>query len=303
MASIDTLADDILQLGKGTINIDEDALAKFGVDVALKLQRATEERNRPRPPKTLYMSEIGTPCLKQLWYKVHKPELAEPMQGNTLLKFLYGDLIEETVLCLAKASGHKVEMEQYPVQIKQGGWKINGRIDAVIDGVLVDVKSCSPFGFKKFKEGLNDDNDSFGYRMQLESYQHAGQTTPTLLSLTYATPMGFVAVDKQNGSVHYSKHEKRLMVSTRIRSIVEAVDSPTNTKYLRYDAVADGKSGNLKLPTVCSYCAFKQPCWKAAANGGKGLRGFSYASGPVFLVHVVKQPNVPEFVLKNTEGE
>lgn len=298
MPTINTLAHDILQLGKGSINISEDSLAKFGVDVALKLQRATEERTRPRPPKTLYMSEMGTPCAKQLWYKVHKPELAEPMQGNTLLKFLYGDLIEETVLCLAKAAGHTVEMEQRQMSLMFDDWKVNGRIDAVIDGVLVDVKSCSPFGFKKFKEGLNDKNDSFGYRTQIESYDIALEMGA---GKQVVKQMGFLAVDKQNGSVHFSEHVKTEDVIPKLHSLVRLVEHPKLVPVVNATMapIPEGKSGNMKLCTVCSYCAFKEHCWKGA-NGGEGLRAYAYSTGPVFLTDVVKEPNVPRIALKNT---
>lgn len=52
--------------------------------------------------------------------------------------------------------------------------------------------------------------------------------------------------------------------------------------------VPDGKSGNRKLDVNCSYCPVKRKCWP-------NLRGFAYSYGPVYLTHVAREPNVPEF--------
>jgi hypothetical protein len=213
------------------------------------------------------------------------PASAEPILPHTLFKFIYGDLIEEATLMLAEAAGHKVERRQEPVQMHSGEWEVRGKIDAVIDDVLVDVKSCSPFGYKKFAEGLTDDNDSFGYRLQLSAYNLA---LPLKMDVT---DQGFLAVDKQNGHIGYFPQEY-VPVETRVETLVFALEHdrpPTR----RFKLIPDGKSGNEKLCTECSYCPYKFECWKDA-NSGHGLRGFSYSTGPVFLGTVVRTPNVPE---------
>jgi len=46
-------------------------------------------------------------------------------------------------------------------------------------------------------------------------------------------------------------------------------------------------SPNMKLPMMCSYCDFKKTCWP-------NLRSFAYSGGPVHLVDVVNEPDVPE---------
>ena len=80
-------------------------------------------------------------------------------------------MIEELVLSLAKASGHKVEGEQSKLNVHG----VKGHRDAVIDGMTVDVKSCSSYAYKKFKEGKLKDDDPFGYISQLSSYVYAGK--------------------------------------------------------------------------------------------------------------------------------
>ncbi len=51
--------------------------------------------------------------------------------------------------------------------------------------------------------------------------------------------------------------------------------------------VPDGKSGNMKLGTKCSYCKYKNECHP-------DLRTFLYSGGPRFLTEVVNEPKVLE---------
>jgi hypothetical protein len=290
--TIDTLAKDIeglfgeAQLGNSH-TFEEDVLAKFGSSIALHMSDALKARSWKRPPNTLRMSEIGKPCHRQIWYSVHTPELAEKMLSHTLFKFVYGNIIEEATLLLAEAAGHKVEDRQRRVGMVIDGVSIIGHLDARIDGVLVDVKSCSSYSYKKFQEGLNDSNDSFGYRYQLESYRLN----------TGDKESGFLAVDKQNGHVGYfpqtppTKGEFGTKVINLVRDIKSHVPPMR-----RFPLVPHDKSGNMKLGIECSYCPFKRECWKDA-NGGYGLRLFAYSYGPVFLGTVTREPKVPEIDL------
>ncbi len=289
---IETLVKDIDKLftqthkGKGTV-LDEGVMAKFGAGMALNLQRTlTARREAGRKPNTIYMSEIGQPCVRKTWYQYHTPEKAESLQGHSQFKFLYGDLIEETALTLAQAAGHKVERRQERVEYIVNGYTVAGRIDAVIDGVLVDVKSASPYAYKKFEEGLTDANDSFGYREQLSGY--SGAYSPAF------TQQGFFAIDKQNGHMGYfpsawtPTHAKAYILTTELNKSKE----PKR----HYKLVPEGKSGNMKLGMECSYCPFKQHCWRDA-NHGEGLKAYAYSYGPVFLGVEVNKPRVPEIPL------
>ena len=138
------------------------------------------------------MSSIGTPCKRKLWYKVNKPEIGERLDAKMLLKFFYGDMIEELILSMVKASGHTVDGMQDRVNVHG----IRGHRDAVIDGMTIDVKSCSPFAFKKFRDGELRDNDPFGYISQLSSYVYAAKDDPLV---TDKTRGAFLAIDKVNG--------------------------------------------------------------------------------------------------------
>jgi hypothetical protein len=40
-------------------------------------------------------------------------------------------------------------------------------MDCIIDGEVVDVKTASGYGFRKFKDGTLPEEDTFGYMAQL----------------------------------------------------------------------------------------------------------------------------------------
>lgn len=229
---------------------------------------------------TLRMSNLGKPD-RQLWYEFHDDGTKEVLEPHTLLKFLIGDIYEATLLFLAKCAGHDVSQEQAEVEIDG----IKGHIDAVIDGHVVDVKSASTYAFKKFKYGTLAEDDPFGYIDQIGGYS-------TALNL----PGAFLAGDKQNGHITLLKvpqeETEGLRVRDRIEHLKEVVVSEEEPDRC-YEPVADGLSGNLALDIGCSYCPHKFRCW-ADANNGVGVRTFLYSGGPKHLVHVEREPKVPE---------
>jgi len=163
-------------------------------------------------------------------------------------------------------------------------------MDCKIDGVLTDVKSASPYGFKKFKDGSLINDDPFGYIDQIKGYAHSENTTD----------VGWLVMDKTNGHLTYLKYDMAdesqwywsklnfFSITERIKNIKRVVKSespPTRC----YGHIPDGKSGNMKLPVGCSYCAYKRECWKDA-----GLRTFIYSTGPRYLTYVAREPDVLE---------
>jgi hypothetical protein len=211
----------------------------------------------------------------------------EKLSGKTLLKFAYGDLIEALVIALSEAAGHEISRFQEEVNVDG----IKGHIDFVLDGVLVDVKSCSSYSFNKFKDGglLEAGNDAFGYVAQLSGYAHA-------LEL----PAAWIAINKVDGEVCILELPKERIdqydVKTRISTVREAISNTTPPARC-YEDEDDGKSGNRKLGIGCSYCAYKSSCW-GDANGGQGLRIFLYSTGPRFLTNVSVEPKVFEITKK-----
>ena len=273
----------------GSVELPEEQVASFGAQIGAALVKMLKKRRSvKRTEKKLYMSELGKPCIRQLWYDYNQPEKGEPLQPHTLVKFLIGDITEAVMLLLAKVAGHTVEDEQARLEIEgPDGWKITGRKDAKIDGALVDVKSASKYSFEKFKEGLSDENDAFGYRTQLDSYAYAEDFTGDA---------GFFVMNKETGKMFFAHHD----ISTAdmkdhialIASHMEEDEPPPR----HYDDFPEGKSGNRKLGVNCSYCPHKAVCWP-------GLRAFAYARGPVFLTEVKKLPDVPEIFLDTKDSK
>jgi hypothetical protein len=273
------LVEDIYRVVVEGCEVTEEAAKEFGSTLGNLIADRLRETKRGKREFTLRMSNIGKGA-RQLWYdKRYGKE--EELPGPTLIKFMFGDIIEQLVLFLAEHAGHKVTSRQAEVSV--GG--VKGHIDADIDNVTVDVKSASSYAFKKFADGTLVDNDAFGYIEQIAGYSKARDTDGA-----------FLAVDKVSGHLAYLPFTKEELgvfdVEGRIEYIKKAIEQPTEPDRC-YPDEKMGEAGNRKLGVNCSYCSHKARCW-ADANGGVGLRTFLYSSGPVFLTKVVSEPKVYE---------
>ncbi len=287
--TLDTLVEDIYALMKQknvAKGVDVNAeIDKFGESMKdlMKKEFLPSQRGYDGGRK-LRLSAIGKPDLQQ-WYSVNN-YTGEKLQPQTLIKFMYGHMIEEFLLMLVRLTGHEVTDEQKQVSV--GG--VKGHMDCKIDGTVVDVKSTTSFGMKKFKDGTLAMSDDFGYVDQIKAYAHAEGDRK----------WAWLAMDKQNGTLavleydlddtshpmykYYSADiEERV---ARVKKSVGQEDRPSPCSY----PVPDGKSGNLKLSTMCSYCQYKEHCYT-------NLRAFAYSTGPKFLTQVSNLPKVPEINL------
>jgi hypothetical protein len=280
MKKIDTLVEDIESVIYGLGGWNGTIGSILGNNIATS---ANKRFSKPQEPRGyLSLSSIGTPCKRKLWYKVNKPGTGEPLSANLLLRFFYGDMIEELILSMVTASGHSMEGSQDRLTVHG----IRGHRDCVIDGMTVDVKSCSPFAFKKFKDGSLRDNDAFGYISQLSSYVYAGKDDPLVTNKTHGA---FLAVDKVSGEICLDVHDFTEDLKTKEQEMLAAKDLvagdlPTD----RIQPVPASKaSPNTKLDKSCQFCEYKKICWP-------NLRMFKYSYGIEYLVHVEKEPKVDE---------
>jgi len=280
MKKIDTLVEDIESVIYGLGGWNGTIGSILGSNIAMS---ANKRFSKPQEPRGyLSLSSIGTPCKRKLWYKVNKPGTGEPLSANLLLRFFYGDMIEELILSMVTASGHSMKGSQDRLTVHG----IRGHRDCVIDGMTVDVKSCSPFAFKKFKDGSLRDNDAFGYISQLSSYVYAGKDDPLVTDKTHGA---FLAVDKVSGEICLDVHDFTEDLKTKEQEILAAKDLvagdlPTD----RIQPVPASKaSPNTKLDKSCQFCEYKKICWP-------NLRMFKYSYGIEYLVHVEKEPKVDE---------
>lgn len=275
MPSIESLVADInhvLQTGEG---YTEEIAQWVAEDVRKSLLRQMKKRE---DKGSLRLSGLGTKCERKLWYTVNKSTHREKLTASTLNKFIFGDLTESHIIGLCMAAGHKVEGMQDQLNVEG----VLGHRDCVIDGMLIDVKSASSFSFRKFKEGKLREEDPFGYISQLSSYLYGSQDDPLV---TEKNKAGFLAFDKQFGHIALDIYDLSPEVRTKkaevenCKSVVKMGKPPAR----EYEPEPDGKSGNTKLCTQCSYCDFKKICWP-------DMRTFIYKGGPRYLINVAREP-------------
>lgn len=274
---INTLVEDIYNLFDGH-ECNEENVQEFGQAVANVVANRLKHSGESGRP-TLRFSNIGRPCDRQLWFDT-RGYTTEPLLPHTKLKFLFGDIIEEMLLFLATEAGHKVTDQQKEVEIEG----IKGHMDCKIDGITMDVKSASPRAFDKFAKGYLAEQDSFGYIGQISAYMQAEGEDEG----------GFLVMDKQNGHICTHFPDEYIDAEDRINHLKAITADGTEPPVRCFDPVPDGKSGNMKLATECSYCGHKFRCWEDV-NNGQGLRTFIYSNGPRYLTQVERIPNVPEF--------
>jgi len=280
---LDTVVEDIYSaiedLGKGKpIKVSEEDLDKFGDFMKEALKDWLTPRANRKP--SLRMSNIGKPE-RQLWFEMKASKKDVSIPAPTMIKFLYGHILERVVLFLTELSGHEVTDEQKKVKVEG----VVGHMDCKIDGEVVDIKSASNFAFKKFSEGTLPENDVFGYLAQLAGYEHNEGTDEG----------AFLAINKENGELALYKPESldKPNVEFKIKKVKQQLTQDTPPPDLCYEPIDDGASGNQKIPRECKYCQFKFECHKDA-NDGKGLRVFQYHNELRYLTRVSKLPRVDE---------
>jgi hypothetical protein len=273
-----TLVSDIYSVVKGQGGWDKATSKAFSKDLkSLTLSRFTKDQGERR---YLSMSGLGASCKRKVWLRINEPSNALSPKGSDLIKFFVGDFFESLLLHLTKAAGHSVTGEQDEL-ILEG---VRGHRDAVINGVTVDVKTASPFSFRKFKEKKLSEDDPFGYLSQLSSYVAAAKDDPLV---TDKEGGAFLVVNKVTGQLLYDYHKFDLSTKkeeVHKAKLMVAQDEPPP----RLEPVPQYKTGkNLKLGIDCSNCSFRKKCWPEA-------RSFVYSKGVEHLVHVEVEPNVAE---------
>lgn len=280
--TIETLVADIHNVleSDSVLDISEKLYDEYAQRMVELLKRRVVNPVKREPG--LSISAVGKPCERQVWYGVnmHDHPEREALPPAARMKFLYGDFTEELILFLAEVAGHTVTGRQTYLEVEGVG----GSRDAVIDGVLSDVKSASSYSFKKFQDGTLAQDDPFGYIGQIQTYLEGSQDDPLV---TDKDRCAFVVLDKTLGHICVDIHER---VDFDVREITRGKLEMVKSDVIpdrAFDPVPDGKSGNKKLGIQCSYCDFKRVCYPE-------LRTFIYSNGPSYLTTVKREPNVLE---------
>jgi hypothetical protein len=280
MRSVNTVVEDIYSLlttKEIPEGVDIDGICEaFGASMG----RVLREQLKPEEVRDgLRLSSVGKPD-RQIYNRFMGIQ-GEPIDGPTYIKFLYGHITEELVLTLTKLAGHSVTDQQKECYVEG----VKGHMDGRIDGVVMDVKSASSFGFKKFKHNRLHEDDAFGYIGQLKAYAHSeGETT-----------YGWLVLEKQNGHLTWLQYDENdttapyydavnYDIAERVRDLKKLVGSDV-VPAICYEPVPEGKSGNMRLATGCAYCDFKYICWP-------DVQTYYYSTGPKYLTTVVKEPRV-----------
>lgn len=279
---LSTLVDDIYKtvsdLNSGDKDISEECLESLSLGI--KNAIAAWAAPKTEGAFSLRMSNIGRPA-RQLYYtkKYSKKITHDP---STLIKFLYGHILEEVLLFLVKLSGHNVTDQQKEVIVNG----VKGHIDCKINGEVIDIKTASGFAFKKFKNGTLREDDPFGYMSQLAGYEAAEGTDKG----------GFLAINKESGELALYQPED--LDKPNVENIINKILNIFKFNKIPdkcYSPIPVGTKGNMKLPRGCVYCPHKIECHKDA-NDGSGLRLFKYAKGIEYLTQVKQEPKVEEIL-------
>lgn len=288
--SVETLVDDIMALFGSGKEPSPERIEHLSKAIAYHVANAFKKRDYSERKGSLRGSRIGSSCDRKQWYDTNEPEEGEELSPEVLFKFLYGNILEETVLFLAEEAEHDVKERQALVSVDG----VEGHIDAVIDGVLVDIKSSSSRGMYKFKNNGLKNDDPFGYLPQIEFYLEGIKTNEAIQAAQ--DRYGFLAFDKESGRLCFDLYQAPGHAGEHTRARVarnKAVVSRPEPPVRGHVPVPDGSSGNLSLDTPCRYCSHKLKCW-SNVNDGAGLRAFKYSNGVKFLTKVVKRPLVDE---------
>jgi hypothetical protein len=284
--NLSTLVEEIYQtvsdLNSGDKDIPEEHLETLTAGIKKSISDWAGPKNKNG--FSIRMSNIGKPT-RQLYYNKKYPSNSIP-DAPTLIKFLYGHILEEVLLFLVKLSGNDVTDQQKEVTVNG----VTGHLDCKINGEVVDVKTASNFAFRKFKNGTLREDDPFGYMSQLAGYEHAEGTSHG----------GFLVINKESGELTLYQPEEldKPNIETLINKIFNIFKLDTLPEKC-YQPIPAGTKGNMKLPIGCVYCSHKIEC-HSDTNDGKGLRLFKYAKGIEYLTQVNQLPRVEEII---TNGE
>lgn len=131
---------------------------------------------RDSPRRYLGMSEIGDPCSRKLWLRLHT-DYEPQFNGRMLRLFRAGHQIEKLIIADLRNAGYPVFGCQKKYQDFNGMFK--GHPDGFIKGLeesdklhVLEIKSASDKNFKLFKKTGIQDHSIYGakYHAQVQCY-------------------------------------------------------------------------------------------------------------------------------------
>ena len=231
----------------------------------------------------------------------------DPLRARTVLKFLLGDLVELSVLAMARLAGCHIEDNNIDLSVKgEDGVLVpvhpDGRyVDEQGQSYNIEIKSCDSRTFDTWLEQGGPD-DTWGYltqaSMEVQAWREAGmQVRGTLfIAVSTGSRQGSIAefLMPYDEQLVVSWHERRLAVQQDKTPEIPFSAQPEMAfmrgKACHADWFAHGEptprvnekgatygwdvyTGRSVVPLLCSYCPFmSRHCWKNASlevDGGK----------------------------------
>ena len=251
------------QVSKKGVDLDPVLLEEFKQSCENSIIRqfaSKEEQWRPR------MSSLGRPLCQQ---KMERDGKEKTVEYNSIIRFIFGDLVEAIAILILKSAGVNVEDEQKKVDLKLGDNKVSGTLDLIVDGKVWDIKSASPYafehkfgdmgGYKKIKE-----DDAFGYIAQGFLYSES-------VDKEFG---GWIVINKASGEwvvceaptiQDVDRKEALVLAKNNLKALVNGEKfkrcfSDTAETY-KDENKKEKKTGNRLLPSICGFCDFKKTCW------------------------------------------
>lgn len=262
---------DFLQkAGRGEIDSSrlDSLVEQFGEDCKAAVRKQLTRRSG----YSIRMSGLGRPlCQQQLEKKGKQQDVAY----NDIVRFLIGDLVEAFAVLTMKAAGLNVISEQDKCSLEVGGETVNGTLDIILesDGVqkVWDIKSTSPWSFDNKFSGRGGyhaikEDDPFGYIMQ--GYLYAESK-----GLPFG---GWIAINKSSGEWDFveAPDEQTQDREDYLKEAARRVDAIVNDAKFKvpFTSVPEMytvkgekiETGNRLMPKTCTFCSFKENCWKGA---------------------------------------
>ncbi len=222
----------------------------------------------------------------------------DPLRARTLLKFLLGDLVELSVLAIARLAGCHIEDNNIDLSITgEDGLTVPVHPDGrFMDGDTpynIEIKSCDSRTFDAWIEQGGPD-DTWGYLTQasveIKAWREAGVPVLNTIFVAVSTGsrQGSIAefIMPYNEQLVIGWHERRLAARQVAVPAIPFQGQP-EMEFVRGKAVNadwfvhgepaprvnekgatygwDIMTGRTVVPMICSYCDFRaKHCWKEA---------------------------------------
>jgi len=216
----------------------------------------------------LRMSNIGRPLCQ-----LQRENLGlerERMPYNHIVRMMLGDATECIMEVLLRVAKLPITGGKSQATLKFDDVVVSGENDIELDGRVYDTKSSSPWAYEnKWKAGYAGlvREDAFGYGAQLYGYSKG----------TKQEQGGWIVVNKSSGETLFVEADPSpQQVEDLEMDIIKTVQAvSTNADLVQcfeptVEYFRTKPTGNKRLHTTCTFCAYKKSCFPNAVQKPQG---------------------------------